>query len=305
MGYPKLLCGFDCTPEQFSTLLDRVTVAGGGDYNEGLLAALMLAYDSLDWKMGATKSVIVLTDAGYHSPDKSGVTYDEVVQRSLEVDPVNTYVISTSGETVMPMQQLAADTGGKVFAAADLTDGFLDEIAGYVVGRPVALLALWEYWAEVGSELRFDASMSYGVGGEIVSYDWDFDGDGTYEVVGGEEVAEWSYPGEFEGFAVVRAVDEDGRSGTMSAKVHVGGEAPVQEEPEIDGGLGSGEIELEESDLVDFGDEGALSLPNTGSPNRSSGGGGVSPAWLLGSLFLAVSVVGMVWSIIAKKKEKC
>ena len=230
VGYPKLLCKFGCKIDQFTNLINGVYADGGEDEPEGLLAALMMIYESLDWRTGATKSVIVLTDAGYHSPDKSGIIYNMVVKMALAIDPVNTYIITpTSG--LGDLDQLANDTGGKVFISETMTGSFLDSVAEYIVGRPVALLGLEEYWTEEGESFYFDASMSFGVVGEIARYDWDFDGDGIYEVIGGESGVEYTYVGQFEGFVVVRVVDTEGREATMSAKVRVGGEPPVWEEP--------------------------------------------------------------------------
>lgn len=50
----------------------------------------------MNWKYGATKSLVVLTDANFLSPDRDGMTFDEVVRLSKTIDPVNFYIITTS-----------------------------------------------------------------------------------------------------------------------------------------------------------------------------------------------------------------
>lgn len=98
----------------FQTALDSVYASGGGDTPEAGLAALMQAFNTLDWRPGATKAAIVLTDAPFQNPDAAtGVTLENVVARSLEIDPVNVYAVVPSYE-VPDYEELTARTSGKV-----------------------------------------------------------------------------------------------------------------------------------------------------------------------------------------------
>jgi hypothetical protein len=231
VGYPRLLCDFYCGEEALGAVLGGITAEGGGDRYEGLLAAMMLAYNELDWEIGASKSLVVLTDTGFHSPDKSGVTYGEVVARSLTIDPVNTYILieartAESNPEILELEKLASDTGGKVFlyerpAFSVFPSGFWWDVVGYLSERPVAVLRRAEYAARVGQEITFNASESFGVGAEIVRYEWDFNGDGIYEEVSGAAVVRHVYNSAFSGFMVVKVVDGLGRESTMAAKVEV------------------------------------------------------------------------------------
>jgi len=107
-------CNFTtCTAENFKEMLDEIEVDGGGNLPESLLSNSLKMMQKLDWKYGATKSVVVLTDAGYHDPDLDGTTFDQVVRLSKSIDPVNFYII-TPENTMSEYERLAAATDGAV-----------------------------------------------------------------------------------------------------------------------------------------------------------------------------------------------
>lgn len=146
---PVLHCDFDaCTLETFQAGLDEITASGGGDAPESLLSASFTTMSNLKWKYGATKSLVVLTDASYLSPDRDGITLDEVVALSKEIDPVNFYIITRNGLSDY-YQALASATGGKVVTEFDefsiLTDYIMErydslprvEEIGYSREKPV------------------------------------------------------------------------------------------------------------------------------------------------------------------------
>ncbi len=123
-------CNFEtCTIEGFTQGLNEIRVDGGGDDPESLLSATFHVMQALNWQRGATKSLVVLTDAGFLSPDRDGITYAEVVALSKTIDPVNFYIITKpANETTY--QKLATDTGGKVVTKTNnfslLTDYILE-----------------------------------------------------------------------------------------------------------------------------------------------------------------------------------
>lgn len=211
----KMLCDFSCTLEQFASRIDSITVDGGGDDPESALSALLYAMNSLDWKSGATKSIVLLTDARYLSPDRDGTTLQEVVLRSLEIDPVNIYTI-TPPTRQSAYAELTSLTNGRTFSStSDLrisTDAIL--------GRPVAKLALAEYSGMIGDEFYFDASKSYDEGGGELSFDWDLDGDGIFEFPSSASTITKSYSQAFSSYIQVRVRQGD-LSSTMSAKLTV------------------------------------------------------------------------------------
>ena len=125
------LCGFDeCNSEEIKKKLWDIRVDGGGDFDESVLWSSRELMQELEWRRGATKSVVVLTDAGYHPVDYGGVTVEDVVRLSKSIDPVNIYVIAES-EVVSRFAELTERTGG---AAVDL-GGELSSLTETIIRR--------------------------------------------------------------------------------------------------------------------------------------------------------------------------
>ena len=127
---PVKHCDFDtCTMEVFEAELDTISVGGGGDRQESLLSASLHVMKDLKWKYGSTKSLIVLTDADFLSPDRDGASFDEVVALSKKIDPVNFYII-TNNRSADSYIELASATDGKVITNLDelslLTDYIME-----------------------------------------------------------------------------------------------------------------------------------------------------------------------------------
>lgn len=127
----KKHCSFeDCTLSKFQEELNSIEVANGGDVPESLLSASFHAMQALNWKQGSTKSVVVLTDANFISPDLDGTTMDDVVELSKRIDPVNFYFI-TAPEYIGEYAYLASVTDGKVVSIHDK----LDLLTDYIIER--------------------------------------------------------------------------------------------------------------------------------------------------------------------------
>lgn len=127
---PKEHCNFNtCTLEIFENEVNNITTSGGGDRPESLLSASFHLMKNLTWQRGATKSVVVLTDADYLNPDRDGVTLPQVVSLSMSIDPVNFYII-TRPEYSASYTELATSTGGRVVTDFDelslLTDYIME-----------------------------------------------------------------------------------------------------------------------------------------------------------------------------------
>ncbi len=209
-------CGFEtCTLDTFKEELDSITVSGGGDELESAMSASLKVLDTEKWKLGAVKTVVLLTDAGYHPIDIDKVSFHQVVRRSLEIDPVNFYIITTP-ETAEEYHSLAESTGGKVY---DVT-GELSLSTDSIIERPTAILSNPEYSALVGEELLFDASSSI-ASSNITKYEWDLDCDGVFETTTVNPTINKVYFEPVSGYIQVRITDKNGLIGTMSAKLDV------------------------------------------------------------------------------------
>lgn len=216
---PRKLCDLSCELSDFSNLVDGLTVAGGGDIPESALSALLFAMNGLDWQSGTTKSIVLLTDAEYHNPDRDDTTFDDVVRRSLEIDPVNIYVVAPSNRGVdYTYRKLTAATSGEVFTLGRVDPS---SITSTIFERPIARLALSSYAGQVGDEFYFDASASYAADGSPLQFEWDLDGDGQFELSTSDSTLHHAYAQATDHFIQVRVTDGSGKSSTMSAKVSI------------------------------------------------------------------------------------
>ena len=128
---PREHCDFNtCTLDKIKSSLNNIEVDGGGDEPESLLSAAFRTMKKLKWKYGATKSLVVLTDSNFLSPDRDGISIDQVVKLSKEIDPVNFYII-TNEHSANDYQELATSTDGLV--VTDL--GKLNLLTDYIMER--------------------------------------------------------------------------------------------------------------------------------------------------------------------------
>ena len=140
-------CSFEtCDAATFAAGLDAIKIGGGGDAPESLLASSLQVMQELSWKVGSTKSIVVLTDAGYHDPDfdSGGTTRLDVVALSKRIDPVNFYVVTTA-KNATAYADLTAETDGKVVTSVDE----LVELTDYIMERYDSLPRVEEDLGEV------------------------------------------------------------------------------------------------------------------------------------------------------------
>lgn len=236
----KKLCDFSCSLSQFQQKLDNLKFQGGDDTDEAALSALQKTMRTLNWRKGATKSVVLLTDAGYHQPDLDGTTLEQVVQTSLSIDPVNIYPITTEKDRY---QALVQATNGQSF------DPFIGQIElsnQILLERPSAELDQATYITSTNQPITFDASRSYSQTA-ITKYEWDLDADGTFEISSDHPVISTTYSNKhplliknivvdgqnFNGFIQVRITDQAGFTSTMSAPIKINLTDPSPDEDEL------------------------------------------------------------------------
>ena len=218
----RILSGFQEDTTDFNTQLATISASGGGDYPEAALHALMTAFDGLQWRDGATKAAVILTDATYHDPDRvDASTLATVAKRALEIDPVNVYPI-VSSRAASFYTALAEATTGQVIVNDGDTSAALTSALTKLQTRPVVVLPHPDYYATPGQEITFDASASYSPGSTLVRYDWDYNGDGTFDEVTTYPIVKHAYPEVAEGLMQVRVTDAKGSASNASAFVHIG-----------------------------------------------------------------------------------
>lgn len=206
---PVRLVDFGASIEEFQDALKNISVNGGGDTPESMLSALITVMNSQSWRTGATKSITVLTDAPYLDPDRDGTTLAAVQQRSLEIDPVNVYIVSTAVSYRQSFELLTSATGGIYF---DTLGSFSTD---YLLARPNVNFPLAEYRGAPGDSFNFEILTDE----NISSYEWDLDFDGIFETTTTIPTVTKSYTSPQTGFIQARITTTSGNTSTASAKV--------------------------------------------------------------------------------------
>lgn len=192
------------------------------------LASMYHALPGLDWRYGAAKSVIFITNkTNYLSPDALGISNEMLAKVALKIDPVNVYPVVPEGAE-SAYQELANLTSGQVttYNEDDDLGEAVDVALDKILERPVPFLKLAKYIADPGQEITFDASDSYVVDSTITTYDWDFDGDNIFDATTTTPVIDHTYYEKFDGLMQVRVTAANGLIANMSAVVQVGTYVP-------------------------------------------------------------------------------
>ena len=208
---------FGATYQEFKSAIDAIRTEGGGDEDESALSASLSAMNQLSWRHGATKSLIILTDAGYLNPDRDGTTFSDVTKRSLEIDPVNIFVLAPDSIT-NKYQSLASSTGGQVFSLGSNLALSSDTI----LNRPEINFPFESYFGKPGEHFTFTVDVD-----EADAFEWDLDFDGVFESTTSTPSISKTYPSEASGFIQVRATNSLGFSSTASAKINVSNSDPI------------------------------------------------------------------------------
>jgi hypothetical protein len=77
------------------------------------------------------------------------------------------------------------------------------------------------YVVPVGTPIEFSAARSRAVEGEIVRYRWDFNNDGSFEIDTDQPEVVYTYPGTYDGLAVLEVTDAAGRTDLAITDVRV------------------------------------------------------------------------------------
>jgi lysophospholipase L1-like esterase len=122
--------------------------------------------------------------------------------------------------------------GQKQWGAAVAKEGIFGlDLGGTMRQRELANIGLsaWagdEYAGFVGEPILFDASGSYDDSGlELVSFEWDFNNDGTFDMTTKSATVFYVYGRSFSGKMSVRVTNEKGQVATDWGTVHVRGKA--------------------------------------------------------------------------------
>lgn len=215
----QLRCDFSCTASEFDqALLKGTQIWSTGESVDATLSTLYTAMETLEWRVGATKSAVVISPRSFDRVDRNGTTLDDVVELSLKIDPVNVYAITADEETKQEYVPLTTGTNGRGYVINQESEIALAEI----FDRPVPTLSLETYAGTVGEAITFQAAST----SAAVHYDWDLDADNIFELQDSSSEVTKTYAHPLSGYVQVRITDDYGFSSTMSARLEIYEQAP-------------------------------------------------------------------------------
>ncbi|MBR5951638.1 MAG: VWA domain-containing protein [Actinomycetaceae bacterium] len=219
----------DTLEEAFSSINedDDTVAVEAGDAHSSVDEALQL-----DWRDDAHKVMIIIdgetfegeaTTSGYNEED-----IFRLADKGIEVYAIDTQEVTVADNSAVSddsVTNLVEATGGKTYEASTSENihSLVSEVASDLLAKPSAWLQ-GDIGGYAGDELVFDAQASYSTNGDITSYEWDFDGDGTYDraTTNGRQTYSFSVP--IDAVARVRVTDSEGYSAVATAPVRVVGQ---------------------------------------------------------------------------------
>jgi len=203
--------------------LANVTNRGGEDFREAVHSGLMTAI-SFPWRPGAKRAVVLIGDAPPKDPEpETNLTAAKVLAAAHGASVVVYSVIAGNDNLARgALTPLAEATGGRAFPITSLDDLTPSVTAALTDASkaPVAQFNGGGYSGVAGAPVRLYGLASFDVDGDIVAYEWDFDGDGTFEVSTTEPVVDRVFAVGTHA-AALRVTDNDGRTATAATTVEV------------------------------------------------------------------------------------
>ncbi len=212
---PSKIVDFTNNLEEFYQKFDLDTLpkSDGGDFPESVYSAALAVLNGMEWKSGATKSVILITDDEPLDPDRDGTTLEDVARRSLEIDPVNFYTLGMTNDLKLFYENFINATDGKQINLTSDNSNYSS-----IINRPNISLALAEYIAQPNSSLTFEIK---GELSGIEHVDWDLDLDGEYDTTTNEPYISAKYSHALDGYLKAKVKYKNGEHSTASSKVTI------------------------------------------------------------------------------------
>jgi PKD repeat protein/lysophospholipase L1-like esterase/Mg-chelatase subunit ChlD len=215
---------FTDDPVLIQAAIDSLRAQGGGDLPETVFSGIQAAI-GLPWRPGVTKIAVVIGDAPALSPEPiSNLTASQIVANSIAVDPVQVIGVNVGSlNSNGALGQIADGTGGSVIQGASGLTTAISEILASAANQPFAWMGQ-AYSGKIGQPVLFDASGSYDPSGSpITLYEWDFDGDGVFDLQTAETSATHVYDTAYNAYVVLR-VTGPGGTALASARTVVNAE---------------------------------------------------------------------------------
>ena len=129
----------------------------------------------------------------------------------------------TTHQFSVDWEALEQGENGVTMAFDENEDGVFEKfiVSDESLSSPKAKLNSEKYLANEGAGIFFDGSASSDSDGRITLYEWDFDGDGTYDDTSFSSAITYPYGDDFKGEMFLRVTDDDGLKSISGAEVAV------------------------------------------------------------------------------------
>jgi lysophospholipase L1-like esterase len=204
--------------------IDALDADGGCDEPESVFSGIQAALN-LDWTDGAAKAMIVIGDARPLITDGkepiSNITATSLISQSIALDPVAVTAADVGAlNQGNAMRNITNSTGGSVIRSRDVVTS-VQTVINSTSAQPFAWLGV-SYVGKVNEPITFDASGSYDTnGGILVLYEWDFNGDGTFDRSTSVPNTTYIYSTTFTGFVLLRVTSPSNLTALGSASIVV------------------------------------------------------------------------------------
>lgn len=182
----------------------------GGDAPETVYSGLRAAI-GFPWRVGVKKVILQFGDAPPLDPEPTtSLRAADISAAARAVDPAVVYSVdvSTGDGASAGLREIAAATGGRVLSSPTPRD--VTRVLGEIITEAGSTPFAWAggpYAGRPGDAIVLDARGSFD-DGSIVSYEWDVNGDGRYDVTTTEPELTRSYPSEYRGLVSIRVTDD-------------------------------------------------------------------------------------------------
>lgn len=239
--YSKKFADFTYDKEQIKSVLKNISTFYGGDTPEPMYSGLMAAMNELNWRPGAQKKILVITDAPAKDPDPGPGywTKSQVLNRALELDPVAISLVAfpvnypwpyTNKTLNKQVDEAFKDSvidvalksnGTIVYGQRDYLVDYPINALNQMVLQPVATIN-GQSDGYINEPLYLSGGNSYDPDGAITSYRWDCNNDGIWEIDGqNQPTAECIYDRPYQGLAVMEIIAADGGSAKAIFEMNV------------------------------------------------------------------------------------
>ncbi len=231
----RVVQDFTSDTDAFNAAVDSLDADGGCDEYESVYSGVMKGL-GLAWRPSVTRVLVAVGDANGHSPDTAtGYVAADVIQRA-QASAVAIYGLDV-GDASDTFAELASATGGQVFSAdeADQVPAAIQQAiaaqatapsasaGGDWAGAATAAQAAAGYVGPVGAPIALSAASSWSPLGRALTYNWDFDGNGTVDQTTDRPVVTHTWTAPYDGDVTLRVVDSAGQAAVTRAHVTASG----------------------------------------------------------------------------------